>query len=157
MKKIELTQGKEALVDDDYFNILSKWKWYYDGGYAKRKKCLPNKILKTIWMHREIMKTPQGLCTDHIDGNGLNNQKINLRICTNDQNQRNSKKQVNNTSGFKGVIVNKTTKKFQAQIRSNSRKIHLGYFNTAKEAAKAYNIAAKKLHGEFASLNNIPD
>jgi hypothetical protein len=162
MKEIPLTQGKVALVDDADYEYLMQWKWYFckkkDGtGYARRKvySRISAKTYrwKSYWMHREIMKTPEGMDTDHRDGNKLNNQKYNLRICTNSQNQSNKRTQRNNTSTFKGVW--KSGNKWTASINVRKKRIHLGSYIDKSEAAKAYNAAALEHHGEFARLNDV--
>lgn len=150
MKKIPLTQGKFALVDDEDYEYLSKIKWYVDpSGYVA------NKTKNVIFMHRLVAKTPKGKSTDHINGNKLDNQKKNLRTCTTSQNMANRGKQVNNTSGYKGVFWSKAAGKWRAQIRHKNKSIHLGLFETKKDAAKAYNKKAKELWGCFAQLNKI--
>jgi len=145
MKSIPLSQGKFALVDDDDYEWISKKKWYFRGnGYAAHRGVL---------MHRAILKTPKGMSTDHIDGNKLNNQKSNLRICTHTENIQNSKRNSGNVSGYKGVSQDKARGRWRAYIKSNKRMIHLGYFLTAEDAAHAYDEAARKYHGEFARTN----
>ena len=100
MKKIKLTQGKVALVDDGDFEWLSQWKWTYkNGGYAYRS--IGSK--GHIFLHRAIMKSPKNLEIDHINGNGLDNRRSNLRFATHKQNIRNQQKQKNRTSKYKGV------------------------------------------------------
>lgn len=155
MKQILLTQGKIALVDDDDFEMLSKNKWYYDGRYAIRKSSRLSESYRTIWMHRVVLSTPSGSITDHIDGNKLNNQKHNLRICTHSENKCNVGKYVTNKSGFKGVSFHKASNKFIAQIQLGGKPIYLGTFDSAEIAALAYNIAARKVHGRFAKLNSM--
>lgn len=86
---------------------------------------------------------------DHIDGNKQNNKIENLRIATNSENLKNRSKQINNTSGFKGVSFHKNTNKFQASIKVKDKKIYLGLFVFAKDAHDAYCNAAKKYHGNF--------
>lgn len=154
MKEIQLTQGQVAKVSDNRFNYLSQFKWYavytpsVNGYYAARR------FGKTqILMHREIMDAPNGTQIDHQDGDGLNNQNENLRFCTAAQNQFNRNKQINNSSGFKGVDFHKNMNKWRAKIQLNYKRIHLGYFDSAEEAARAYDEAAKKYYGEFAMLN----
>jgi len=147
MKLIKLTRGKYAKVDDEDFEYLNQWKWCLGQiKYASRRD-----KNKTIAMHRFIMNPSENLQIDHIDRNTLNNQKHNLRLCTHTENQRNCGKQENNTSGYKGV--SKHGKKYAAQIEINKKHIHLGYWNTAEEAARAYDKASKKLHGKFANTN----
>jgi hypothetical protein len=165
MRIIKLTQGKEALVDDEYFEELNRYKWCCDSnGYAVRvitiqpqnKKLGIKRKQKTIKMHRIINNTTEGFDTDHINGNKLDNRKSNLRVATKQQNIRNRKtNSSNNTSGFKGVFWNKVNNKCKAQIRHNNQSIYLGYFDTAKEAAIAYNTKASELFQEFARLNII--
>lgn len=121
MKEINLTQGKKAIVDDDMYEYLSQWKWCYSHGYAIRQSSRVNGKQHTIWMHRQIMATPKGMETDHIDRNKLNNQYHNLRICTRSQNTMNTGVHVDNTSGFKGVTWHKRKLGWQAQIRVNGK------------------------------------
>lgn len=155
MKEITLSRNKTTVVDNENFDELSKYKWYFDGYYAVRNEKTRKNKTKIILMHRQIMREPKGKRIDHEDGNGLNNQKYNLRLCSHAENMRNSKKPINNTSGYKGVHFNKKAKKFQAYISVDNKNKHLGLFNNPIDAALAYNNAAKKLHGKFANLNNI--
>jgi len=154
-KEIQLTQGKVAIVDDEDFEYLNQWKWYANNNYAIRSFTVSKSKVLRISMHREIMKPQKGFVIDHLDGNGLNNQKNNLRICTNSQNLMNRVKNINNTSGYKGVRLHNLSKKWRAQIWLNSKYYHIGLFNDIKDAARAYNEAAIKYHGEFANLNKI--
>ena len=156
MKQIPLSQNKVALISDHRFDYLSQFNWsaVFDGWnwYAERTEG-ENKIK----MHREIMgATDPMVFVDHRDNNGLNNQDENLRECTNAENQRNRGKAWNNKSGFKGVSFDKKRYRYRAQIRAGSDPIFLGHFEDPKDAALAYNEAAKKYHGEFAFLNAIP-
>lgn len=147
MKRIPLTKGKFAIVDDEDFEELSKHKWNISSkGYACRMVG-NNPGRKQILMHREILRTPKGLFTDHIDGNKSNNQRSNLRFCTAGENMRNRKKYSNNTTGFKGVT--QCGKYISARIQCDGRVIALGSFSTLKQAAAAYIKAAKELFGEF--------
>jgi len=158
MKKIQLTQGKFALVDDEDFERLNKFSWRtHRNGYAFRHK---SKVNPFILMHRQVMNCPKRKVIDHIDGNGFNNQKENLRICINKQNLCNRGKQKNNTSGYKGVFwlkSGKRLKRWLAQIKLNNKSKFFGYYDTAEDAALAYNIAAERYHGEFAKLNKVED
>lgn len=104
-------------------------------------------------MHRVIANTPAGVFTDHVDGDTLNNQCSNLRDATNAQNLQNRGKQQNNTSGYKGVSWHKGHGAFGATIGDDNNLRHLGYFATAEDAARAYDKAARELHGEFAITN----
>ncbi len=104
-------------------------------------------------MHRQIMNAPAGLVVDHIDGNGLNNRKSNLRVCTQGQNSLNSRPRRNCSSRYKGVSFYKRDKIWQAQIFYNFRTINIGRFDDEVEAALAYDRKAEELFGEFAYLN----
>ena len=153
MKHIKLTGkhglGKTALVDDEDFEKVNQFKWHLSGRYPVRNfGQRPNRL--NIALHRFLMNTPIGMVTDHKNGNGLDNRKSNLRICTVSENIMNSKKSENTSSRFKGVCRN-TAKPWRAYI---GRTI-LGSFATEIEAANAYNMAAKKLYGHFARLNII--
>ena len=159
-KEIILTHGKVAIVDDEDFDYLNQFKWLAnkqknDKFYVGRNIPVSNKKQSKIWMHRFIMNPEKGMVIDHLDGNPLNNQKNNLRICTHAENMRNSKIPKNNTSGFKGVSFVKKHNTYESSIRINNIKIYLGYYIDPKDAAKAYNDAALKYHGEFANLNKI--
>lgn len=157
MKEISLTRGKFALVDEEDFDRLIKYKWhcsYY--GYAIRT--IRNKLTKkteVIRMHREIIQCPKDYEIDHINNNPLDNRKENLRICSRAENCRNMRKPKNNSSGYRGVSFEKRRNKYRAYITLDNKQIHLGQFNTAIEAAITYNIAAVKYHGKFANLNKI--
>lgn len=152
-KSIPLTQGKFALVDDEDYEKINKYKWCYLGnGYACRT-LWPSR--KMVLMHREIANTPDGMFTDHINGDGLDNRRSNLRICTQAENTRNQRLSALSTSGYKGVHRWKrgVTKKWSAHIQINKKQMTIGYYATAEEAAHAYDEAAIKHHGEFAKLN----
>ncbi len=154
MKKIKLTQGKYALVDDCDFEWLNKWKWFYgNGGYAARNSPTVNGKRKAIYMHRVIMKTPEGEETDHKDMNGINNQRGNLRTCTKSQNCMNRRRYKNSISKYKGVSWKKETGRWGASIKFNQKQLHIGYFTCEEKAGKAYDKLAKELFGEFAYLN----
>ena len=157
---IPLTQGLVALVDADDYDMLMQWKW----AAAKRR---PNEFCATrsepridgrqdtVYMHRVIMGEPIGLVIDHINHDTLDNRRANLRACTHAENQRNRRSVPNTTSKYLGVCWYKQTGKWRAQIKSNGKKIGLGYFSNEADAAIAYNDAAKLYHGEFANLNSI--
>jgi hypothetical protein len=150
MKEIKLTQGKVALVDDEDFEYLNQVKWYAShqrNWYANRDLFIGKKRIHII-MHRLIMNTPMHLEVDHIDHNGLNNQKSNLRNCTRRQNGKNIRPRNN----YLGVYFN-TEGYISAKIYNDGKSIHLGYFKTEIDAAKARDDASKKYFGEFAHLN----
>lgn len=179
MKLIQLSKGKFAQVDDKDYDYLMQWKWRINrgksGDYAARTAWAGYKIRKKITMHRLLMNVDNPkIQVDHKDRNTLNNQKSNLRICTNAQNTRNRKSAEGSTSKYLGVHKN---------IRKKSYMTKRGYVTNIKEkwvakitisttprkektlgawdynddnevlAAKAYDEAAKIYHGEFANLN----
>jgi hypothetical protein len=157
MKFIRLTQGKIAMVDDEDFEWLSESSWHYSKsnkedryGYAKRPGTGKTALDR---MHRVIMKARDGVDVDHVDGNGINNQKSNLRICTKHQNRFNTKIPSANTSGFKGVGFHKKARKWRARVKLNGKENHIGLFVDKIEAAKAYDELATKLFGKFARTN----
>ncbi len=121
---------------------------------SKGKYYVFQNTLRTF-MHRKIINVPKDLQTDHINNNGLDNRKINLRLCTNSQNSQNRRHYTNKSSKYKGVSWHKFKKKWRAQIGLNKKRIHLGYFEAEKEAAKIYNKEAKELFGDFAYINSI--
>lgn len=134
MKEIKLKHGERAFVDDDFFEEINRYKWCLNsGGYATRRLDTHRSIL----MHRYIMGTPEGLETDHINGNKLDNRVENLRNVTHSQNQLHSRIPRNNTSGVKGVVWDKKNKKWQAQIKVNSKNYHLGRFSDKDSAIMA--------------------
>ena len=157
MKRIKLTKGKFALVDDEDFEYLNQWKWTCVGrGYAQRKYSIKGgRKGINMYMHRDIVSIPKDKFIDHINGNGLDNRKSNLRICTLSQNNANRKKSINGTSMYKGVSWYSPYGKWCARICKNDLDIFIEYFKSEKEAALAYNEAAIKYHGEFANLNVI--
>ena len=154
MKLVKLTQNKEAFVDDEDYEYISKWKWYYKQGYACRN--IPdNGKQKTVLMHTCIIHCPMYKDIDHINRNKLDNRKSNLRIATRSQNCANMKKDDNCKSIYKGVTWHSINNKWRARIGVNYKRIHLGLFENEIDAAKAYNDAAKKYFGKYALLNKI--
>jgi len=153
-KLIPLTQDKFAIVDADDYDRLCKYKWYAAKkrrNYYAKRRC-PHGI---VAMHRVILNAPRGLVVDHINHNGLDNRKENLRLCTVAQNCRNARPctRPNQWSKYKGVTFHKRRKHFMAAIRYNRKKYFLGYFKNQIDAAKAYDKKARELFGEFAYLN----
>lgn len=157
MVKINLGNNQFALVDYKDYEYLNEFKWHlHKNGnqlYARTIFYL-NKQRKGIYMHRFILE-PNGKCIDHINGNGLDNRRCNLRICERHENALNRKININNLSGFKGVSWFKLVKKWRAQIQYKKIVYYLGSYEKRIDAAKAYNEAAIKFHGEFAKLNQI--
>ncbi len=161
MQKIQMSNGQIFLIDaEDYNKVMLRdkpWrgtlirKWHTSkNGYVT--SCV-NGV--QTYLHRLIMNPPYDKFVDHIDGNPLNNQKSNLRICDCSENNRNQIKNSRNTSGYKGVFLRCDKNKWCAKIKIRQKQINLGSFNTKEEAAIAYNQAAIKYHGEFALLNKI--
>ena len=156
MKTIPLTRGYFTKVDDeDYEKFASiRWQAMVDSRSkmvrASRKGGNPR---TTIYLSREIMNAPKGKLVDHVNGNQLDNQKQNLRLCTHAENLQNRGPTKSNTSGFKGVCFDKNLKKWRAQIGFKMKRRYIGSFNTKKEAALAYDRFTRKLHGKFAKPN----
>lgn len=161
MKKIPLTQGKSALVDDVDYDFLNQYKWYVLKEdytyYAGRKVTISPCKQELIIMHRIILNAPNGIEIDHINGDGLDNRRSNLRLCTRSQNVRCQQLNRQNTTGFKGVTLLKRNvqKPYYAQICVDRKRICLSCHGTAKAAARAYDLAALKYHGEFALTNKM--
>lgn len=163
MKKLKLNNNMEALVDDADYNWLNQWKWkaykastahgYYIMRHEKQKK---GKSI-TIYLHRFIMNAPKNMQVDHRDMNGFNCQRANLRLATHTQNKWNRLRYKNSVSKYKGVDLHKQSRKWRARIGIGikNKPIELGLFTSETDAAKAYNQAAIKYHGEFARLNTI--
>ncbi len=156
-KEIQLTQGFVTLVDDDMFDYLSQWKWCVLvkkwGAYAVRQSSSYKGLRKFLFMHRIILGAKEAEQGDHWDGNTLNNQKANLRICTASGNACNRVVSNRNTSGYKGVSWYKRHKKWCVRITIKGRRFHLGYFDDLVQAALAYDDGARKYHGQFARTN----
>ena len=151
MKTIPLTQGKVAIVDDADYERVIHHKWCYDsGGYATASVSG-----KQQRMHRFILNAKRGEHVDHVNLDGLDNQRSNIRICNNSQNHANTRLRSDNTTGYKGVSFIKRDNIFQAKIEVNGHHVNLGSFADPKEAAKKYNEAAVKHFGEFARLNQV--
>lgn len=152
MKRILLTQGKHAIVDDEDFEWLNQFKWWFGKpGYAQRTVWKGSKI----YMHRVVMKVNKGINIDHINGDKLDNRKVNLRLCNQSQNMANAIKKNSAYSKYKGVSWNKNRNRWVAQITVNYKHTNLGSFLNEKEAAKKYNEFAIKEFGKFAKLNEL--
>lgn len=144
MKHIPLTQGLFATVDDEDFEALNQYKWQaLKSGhtfYAERR--VRSDTPTRIWMHRAIAGTPTGMETDHVDGDGLNNVRSNLRVTTKHQNQHNrTHKKRNASSQFRGVSWDKTKGKWNAEITTDGKKTRIGLFASEHDAARAYDAA----------------
>lgn len=151
MREIDLTQGKIAFVDDEDYDRINQFKWY--AHYHKKRwyaiHNLPRqkgKIRKQMGMHNAVIGTLPGLETDHIDGNGLNNQKRNLRFVSTRQNQQNQ--HVKKSSHFPGVSWYNASERWRATIYLNGKQKYLGQFTDELEAATAYRVACEVLTGQ---------
>jgi hypothetical protein len=179
MKKILLTQGKEAIVSEEDFSKLNQFRWcahkgpsnkYYavtdlniNHQYAGKARVVTKKYKKLngetveykrkkVFMHWMIIADSKNE-TDHINGNSLDNRRENLRLVTHNQNLMNKKKYKNNTSGFKGVY--RCRDKWRAAISIGGKRTHIGSFSKIEDAVKTYNKMAVKVFGEYARLNTI--
>jgi hypothetical protein len=160
VKLIPLTGGKFSVVDDVDFDSVNRFKWCHtvngsgaDRGYAVRRRVLPSGKVTRQYLHQFILGVTRPYYVDHKNGNPLDNQRVNLRICTQSQNMGNAKKRKNVSSKFKGVSFYKSRGKWEAYIKANGVFVKLGYFATEIEAAKAYDNAAIANFGEFAKTN----
>jgi len=162
VKEIPLTRGMVARVDDEDYERLVRHRWHLaDTGtrfYVARYCRVGEKRGRSkLWMHREVIGAPAGLFVDHIDGDGLNNQKANLRLCTYSQNNRNKVK-TRARRRFRGIRPVKDSKhgRWRADITINGKTRYLGTFATDVEAARAYDRVLIEVGGEFARPN-FPD
>ena len=152
---VPLTLGYEAVIDAEDVPLISAWIWCASvsrrrDGSIRTVYALRNvHKVGSVHMHRVIAGTPPELHTDHIDGDGLNNRRSNLRVVTRSQNMRNRSVSAASASGIKGVWWHKRDRKWYATIRMEGKKHHLGCFSSIEKAAEAYAAASKSLHGEF--------
>lgn len=146
IRKIALTKGMVALIDYEDVEKIMKHNWCFDDKYAA--SCIKR---KKVYMHRFILNAPLNKEVDHINGNKLDNRKCNLRLVEDVENQWHRSKNYNNLTGFKGVSFNKEHKKYSATIMARGKKYFIGYFNKVEDAANAYEQAAIKYHGIYAS------
>jgi len=151
--RIPLTQGKSAIVDDADFEELSKFRWHFSHyGYAVRNYTISKNKYGVIYMHRQILNAPHKMEVDHKNLNKLDNRRENIRICTSSQNKMNRPAYTTNKLGIKGVCFHPQTGKFRARIRFNGIIKSLGLYFSAEDAHKAYQMAQKTLHGQFARV-----
>lgn len=160
MKEIKLTRGKVALVDDEDFEFLNQFKWFakksynsVDTYYAYRNEPGSGKERRKLIMHRVIMNASSTVFIDHINHNGLDNRKRNLRECNYSQNAANQRLRKTKINQFKGVC--KKGNVWVSRVGFNGKQIYLGTYKNLFAAASAYNEKAKELFGEFANLNQL--
>jgi hypothetical protein len=155
VKTIPLTRGQFTIIDDCDYERLSHFKWWalccngdfyaaYQSSERPRKKIL---------MHRLVIYAPRGVEVDHINGDTLDNRRINLRLATHAQNGRNRRIDRTSTSGFKGVHFYRSSRRWNAQITFQGKRYNLGYFDTPELAAAEYDKAARLLFRQFARTN----
>jgi hypothetical protein len=161
LETVELTLvgGEKALIDLEDLPRVAPLRTYalrQSSGHTY-VLCKPadDPKAKIFRLHRFILQAKPGQCVDHVNGNGLDNRKSNLRLCTNAENRRNSAKHRDGAAKYKGII--KLREKWQAGVSVGGLKHRLGPYPTEEDAASAYNIGALELHGEFARLNEIPE
>jgi hypothetical protein len=154
MKLIQLTKGLSTKVDDSDFEALAQFPWFAmrprNVWYAARHSKMSDGRRTTIYMHRQLLELKSGQKGDHRDGDGLNNQRLNLRHATTSQNGANRSLTKRNASGFKGVCYSKKDGKWYAYIGVNHKRLNVGGFPSPQAAATAYQTAAKQHFGDFA-------
>lgn len=158
VREIPLTQGKVALVDEEDYELVAGFSW----SASKRARTMyANAYVRgtgragraMVYMHRIIMSPPAGVEVDHIDGDGLNNTRANLRLCTRAQNHQNHHGTRSRITTYRGITFDGNTGTWVAQIQMDGRGYRLGTFDNAYDAACEYDIAASCMFGQFASLN----
>ncbi len=161
MKEVSLTQGYVALVDDGDYDWAMQYKWQVRrcGTKLYASRCTPGNPSerRTLYMHRELLNPIRGILCDHVDGDGLNNQRENLRAATRSQNGANAGMRPNNTSGFKGVGWQSRLGKWRARLKIGRRSLHLGLFDNPMDAARLHDRRARELFGAFAQVNFPPE
>jgi len=150
---IELSSGDVAIMDADKVELISDIKWYCLPGdhtkYAVSSNRLEDRIVVMLYLHRVLTDCPKGLVVDHINGDGLDNRRNNLRVVTVAQNNLNSRVRSDSTTGIKGAYYDKRKGSYYSHIKRGDERIYLGTFSTAEEAAEAYAKASRELHGEY--------
>lgn len=163
MTLVPLTQGRVALIDDEDAERVLVFCWTYAWSERSKKARAYRGTTKggkrvTVLLHRFVMNAPDGIQVDHIDNDGLNCQKYNLRLATNSQNHHNMRKKGGSRSRYKGVYLNKRAQQrgnacYYTRISIAGKHEWVGAFFSEEEAARAYDARARELHGVFARLN----
>ena len=149
-------KGLITVIDEADYPLVKDLTWGVSGKKAYACSQRPDGTL--LYLHRLLMQAPKGLLVDHKNGSTLDNRRENLRICTKEDNARNSIMKSNNTTGFKGVCYHKKlagsdrAKPYQARVNLNGKRKSLGYFNTAEEASQAYAKYMLPIAGEFFNI-----
>lgn len=155
-RQISLSKGQVAIVDAIDYEELSAFKWHahctHGIWYAMRKAFVDGKRT-TLLMHRVLMNVSGKKTVDHINGNGLDNRRANLRLATYTENNQNRGAYRNNKSGYKGVSPSRN--RWRARIKHDGKLVDLGTYTTPEDAAIAYNCGAIRFFGEFAVLNKV--
>jgi hypothetical protein len=157
---IPLTQGKTALIDADDYSIVAPYKWFAHvdrkgHAYAYANTTLPNGKRTTLIMHRLLLGARPGQIVDHRSGDGLDNRRCNIRLATPQENSRNRRPYRNSSSQYRGVTLRTRSGRWHAQIFVSGNRIHLGDYIHERDAAMAYDAAARQLFGDFA-FENFP-
>lgn len=156
---IVTTNGYKVFVDCADLELVSGYSWHAAKHARAHTRYAQTNIKgadgkhRSLLMHRLILDPPKGMVVDHVDMDGLNNTRANIRVCTKGESQRNRRNAETSAIPYKGVSFVKHAKKYKANIKVDYKYIVIGHFSTAIDAAKAYDDMALKLHGEYASLN----
>jgi hypothetical protein len=154
MKLLPLTNGQFTKVDDDIYEQAKHYTWRVsERGYVNRNEMKKGRVQKTIYLHKLVCPSPKGMKTDHHNGDKLDNQRSNLRVCTQRQNTQNKSRQSNAQSVYKGIYPHSENGTWIAQIKVKNKQVYLGSFPDEHTAGLAYDLWAKDLYGEFAKLN----
>ena len=151
MKHIPVGDGLTALVDDEDYELVSKYSWHINNGYARAWTPSINRKRKKVYMHSLIANTPKGMYTDHRNRNRLDNTRTNLRAVTPAQNSRNSGPRRTKKGVFKGA--HRQGNRWTVTINVNAKNVYVGSFLNEEAAARAYDEKARMLFGEYAYLN----
>ena len=154
---ISLTQGQETIIDLADWDLVKDYRWYAhwedNTFYVLTNVYSAYTVQQKIRLHRLLLAAPKGVLVDHVDRNGLNNRRNNIRLVTSLENRCHSVGQKGSRSAYKGVTWNKQSRKWQSGIMLHGQSRHLGLFNDELDAAEAYDEAAIELFGEYALLN----
>ncbi len=155
-RRVKVLPDKYAKVDPGDFHKISQYTWWAkegSGKYAAVRLLPGGNCGMVVYMHRQIMNPPEGKLVDHINRDSMDNRRENLRFATKGQNNMNQSGRKGTSSKYKGVSWYKSRKLWRAMIKVNGKRKSLGYFESEAEAAKVYDEAARKYHGEFAYQN----